>query len=116
MASYGRATHSFSSNPGNPATFTVAFDVPSGGCYDVSASPTRARHYGSYTLAVDGKQVGAFDGYGPTVMRTGPVPPGGVGLRKGRHEITPTVTGENPAARAYYAVLDAFVLERSSKG
>lgn len=103
-----------STKPGD--TFTVAFNVPSGGSYDVSAFLTRAPDYGSYTLAIDGKQVGVFDGYGPTVVRTGPVPLGGVGLRKGRHEITLTITGKNPAASNHYAGLDVFVLERSSRG
>ncbi|QIN80471.1 hypothetical protein GBA65_20305 [Rubrobacter marinus] len=98
-------------------TFTVAFDVPAGGSYDVSAYLTKARDYGSYTLAVDGKRLGGvFDGYSPTVTRTGPVPLGGVGLRKGRHEITLTVTGKNPAASNFYAGLDLFVFERSAKG
>ncbi len=104
-----------SREPGD--TFTVSFDVPAGGSYDVSAFLTRAPDYGSYTLAIDGKQLGgAFDGYGTAVTRIGPVPLGHVGLRKGRHEITLTVTGKNPAASAYYAGLDVFVLERSGKG
>lgn len=94
-------------------TFTVAFDVPAGGSYDVSAFLTRAPDYGAYELAIDGKRVGTpFDGYGPTVSRTGPVHLGGVGLRKGRHEITLTITGKNPAATRYYAGLDSFVLTR----
>lgn len=92
-----------------------AFDVPAGGSYDVSAFLTKAPDYGSYTLAIDGKQVGAFDGYAPTVSRAGPVPLGGVGLRKGRHEITLTVTGKNPAASNYYAGLDVLTLARSGK-
>ena len=94
-------------------TFTVAFDVPAGGSYDVSAFLTRAPDYGTYNLAIDGKRVGApFDGYGPVVSRTGPVTLGGVGLRKGRHEITLTITGKNPSATRYYAGLDSFVLTR----
>lgn len=97
-------------------TFTVAFDVPAGGSHNVSAFLTRTPGYGSYTFAIDGKQVGeVFDGYGPTVNRAGPISLSGVGLRKGRHEITLTVTGKNPAASNYYAGLDVFVLERSGK-
>ena len=57
-----------------------------------------------------------FDVYGPTVKRKGPLSLGGVGLSKGRHETTLTVTAKNPAARAYYAGLDVFMLERSGKG
>ena len=38
-----------------------------------------------------------------------------MGLKKGWHEITLTVTGKNPAARDYYAGLDVFLLERSGK-
>ncbi len=44
------------------------------------------------------------------------MPLGGVGFRKGWHEITLTVTGKNLVARAYYAGLDVLVLERSAKG
>ena len=70
-----------------------------------------------YALAVDGKQPGGlFDGYGPTVMRTEPVPPDSVGLSKGRYEITPTVAGKNPAASNCYAGLDVYVQERPRKG
>ncbi len=106
---------SLQEEPGD--TFTVAFNVPAGGSYDVSAFLTQAPDYGSYTLAVDREQLGGvFDEYGPTVKRTGSVALGGIGLRKGRHEMTLTVIGKNPAARGYYAGLDVFVLERSSKG
>ena len=97
-------------------TFTVggrSFTVPDGGSYDFSAFLTRAPDYGTYQLAVDGREVGVpFDGYNPTAERVGPVSFGKVRLRKGTHTLTLTVVGKNPAATNYYAGLDVFRIER----
>ena len=97
-------------------TFTVggqSFAVPDGGSYDFSAFLTRAPDYGTYQLAIDGREVGVpFDGYNPTTQRVGPVGFGKVRLQKGTHTLTLTVVGKNPAATNYYAGLDVLRFAR----
>lgn len=97
-------------------TFTVggrSFVVPDGGAYDFSAVLTRAPDYGTYRLALDGREIGApFDAYNPTAERTEPLGFGKVRLQKGPHTLTLTVTGKNPSATNYYAGLDVPRFER----
>lgn len=97
-------------------TFTVggrSFVVPDGGAYDFSAVLTRAPDYGTYQLAIDGREIGVpFDAYNPTAQKTEPLSFGKVRLQKGSHTLTLTVTGKNPAATNYYAGLDVFYFER----
>lgn len=97
-------------------TFTVGgrgFTVPDGGSYDFSAVLTRAPDYGTYQLAIDGREVGApFDAYSPTAEKVSPVGFGAVRLRKGTHTLTLTVVGKNPAATNLYAGLDVLYFER----
>lgn len=87
---------------------SVAFSVPNTGTYDLSVVQTKAQDYGINTLAVDGKSVGsAFDAYNtPNVAVTAPIEEGQVALTSGRHTLTLTVTGKNPAAVGYSAGLD----------
>jgi hypothetical protein len=97
-------------------TFTVSFHVPAGGSYNVSAFLTRAPDYGIHQLAIDGKEIGEpFDGYAPGVERVGPVAYGKVGLSKGRHELTLTITGKDPASSGYYAGIDVLELRRAGR-
>ena len=97
-------------------TFTVggrSFTVPDGGSYDFSAVLTRGPDYGTYQLAIDGREIGTpLDTYTPTVQRTEPLSFGKVRLQKGSHTLTLTVTGKNPAATNYYAGLDVFYFGR----
>ncbi len=97
-------------------TFTVggrSFVVPDGGAYDFSAVLTRAPDYGTYQLAIDGREIGVpFDAYNPTAQKTEPLSFGKVRLQRGSHTLTLTVTGKNPAATNYYAGLDVFYFER----
>lgn len=91
---------------------TVAFDVPTTGSYDLAAVQTKARDYGINTLAVDGTTVGApLDAYNnPDVTVTGPIDYGTMPLAAGRHTLTITVTGHNPASAGFFAGLDYFTL------
>ena len=87
--------------------------MPDGGSYDFSAFLTRAPDYGTYQLAVDGREVGVpFEGYNPTAERVGPVGFGKVRLQKGTRTLTLTVVGKDPAATNYYAGLDVLRFER----
>ena len=96
-------------------TFTVggrSFTVQSGGAYNFSAVLTRGPDYGTYQLAIDGREIGApFDAYNPTVQKTDPLPLGKVRLQKGSHTLTLTVVGKNPSATNYYAGLDVLYFE-----
>ena len=96
-------------------TFTVggrSFTVQSGGVYNFSAVLTRGPDYGTYQLAIDGREIGGpFDAYNPTVQKTEPLDFGKVRLQKGSHTLTLTITGKNPAATNYYAGLDVLYFE-----
>ena len=96
-------------------TFTVggrSFTVQSGGAYNFSAVLTRGPDYGTYQLAIDGREIGGpFDAYNPTVQKPEPLDFGKVRLRKGSHTLTLTITGKNPADTNYYAGLDVLYFE-----
>ena len=87
---------------------TVAFTLPTSGDYAVTAVQTLARDYGTDTLALDGTQVGgAFDAYhADTVQVSDPIDYGTHELAAGRHTLTLTVTGRDPASVNYFAGLD----------
>jgi hypothetical protein len=92
-------------------SFTVAFELPAAGTYDVSAIVTRARDYGIHTLTIDGQQVGQpYDAYSPT-LETRRVDYGQARLSEGRHTLTFTVTGKNPASTGFFAGMDVLELE-----
>jgi hypothetical protein len=92
-------------------SFTVAFEVPQAGTYDLSAIVTRARDYGIHTVSVDGQQVGQpYDAYSPT-LETQRVDYGQAQLSAGRHELTFAVTGKNPSATGFFAGVDVLELE-----
>lgn len=79
----------------------------------VSAVLTQAPDYGTYQLAIDGREIGGpFDAYNPTAQKTEPLSFGKVRLQKGYHTLTLTVIGRNPAATNYYAGLDVFYFGR----
>lgn len=88
---------------------TVAFTAPTTGSDDLQVVQTKARDYGINAIAVDGKSVGSpFDAYNPTVAA--PTDEGQLPLTAGRHTLTLTVTGKNPAAAGYLAGLDYLTL------
>jgi hypothetical protein len=93
--------------------FTVRFDVPQDGTYDLSAVYTQAIDYGITTLALDGETIGEpFDGYhAPNVVIAPPVDYGAVQLSAGEHTFTWTVTGRNAASRGFFAGVDVLRLE-----
>jgi hypothetical protein len=94
--------------------FTVAFDVPKAGTYDLSTVLTKAPDYGIHTLSVDGQRIGEpFDGYDPTGVSTQEVNYGTVQLDEGRHTLTLTVTGKNAASRGFFAGVDLIQLKKS---
>jgi len=90
---------------------TVALEVPRAGTYDLSAILTKAPDYGIHTLSVDGEPIGEpFDGYDADGVSTQEVDYGTVELSEGRHTLTLTVTGKNPASSGFFAGVDLFAL------
>ncbi|MFF7633360.1 ricin-type beta-trefoil lectin domain protein [Kitasatospora sp. NPDC008050] len=100
---------------GDNATFRIT--VPEEGDYLLSAQLTRAGDYGIVKFAVDGTDlVGSFDGYNSSVT-TAPWAAGQpIGLARGDHQLTMTVTGSNPSAAAPYfqAGIDALTLTKTT--
>jgi hypothetical protein len=81
--------------------------VPTAGTYAIRSSQTQAPDYGVTTLAIDGTAVGTpFDGYHANGVVVSSANDGQLTLTAGRHELTLTVTGKNPAAIGYLAGLD----------
>lgn len=92
--------------------FTVAFDVPNAGTYDLSSVFTKAPDYGIHTLSIDGQRVGEpFDGYDPAGVTTQRVNYGAIQLEEGRHTVTLTVTGKNANSRGFFAGVDLIELD-----
>ncbi|MFI1197805.1 glycoside hydrolase [Micromonospora sp. NPDC020750] len=92
---------------------TVALPAVPPGQYDLGGVLTRAQDYGTLRFTVDGVAIGQlFDGYAPTVQRTGAVPLGSVSLATGSHRLTVTVTGRAGASAGFFAGLDTITLRR----
>jgi hypothetical protein len=99
--------------PDAPNRFaTLAFDVPRGGTYDLSAVLTQAADYGTLAFELDGQRLGdPIDGYSPTVRTTDLLPVGRVALGAGAHALTLRVARRNPASSGFLAGVDLLELE-----
>ncbi|MFK4088045.1 DUF2961 domain-containing protein [Kribbella sp. NPDC020789] len=89
----------------------LAFTVPTTGTYELNAVLTKAADYGIVGVQVDSAAPTRFDGYvasGVSTQRSGL---GSKQLTAGKHTLTITVTGKNPAASGYLAGLDLLDLE-----
>jgi hypothetical protein len=90
----------------------LSMPVSADGQYDLSAVLTRGADYGYVRMSIDGVTIGQiFDSYhaGPAA-RTDPVQFGSVALTAGKHRLTVTVPGRNPASTGYSAGLDTLTL------
>jgi hypothetical protein len=111
-ASWSGATQIWFQASKAPSHFSVHFDVPQDGTYDLSELYTRARDYGVHTVAVDGTTVGApVDGYSPDLIGDTKADLGAVSLTRGTHTLTWTVTGKNPSSSGFFAGIDVVSLE-----
>jgi D-arabinan exo alpha-(1,3)/(1,5)-arabinofuranosidase (non-reducing end) len=98
--------------PGAPRSFTVEFEAPQAGTYDLTAILTRAPDYGILAVAIDGETVGTpFDGRDPGGVTVHEHPLGEVELTAGTHPLTFTVTGRNPASTGFFAGIDRLDFE-----
>lgn len=92
-------------------TVTLAFAVPTAGSYDMSAVLTRAADYGIAQLYLDNAAIGQpTDFYLSAGVGTVTEQYGTKQLAPGRHTLTLTVTGKNPAASNYLLGLDVVAL------
>lgn len=67
---------------------------------------TRAKDYGTYSVKLDGEELGTIDAYHDTIDRV-KVPLGKKDLPAGKHTLTITVTGKNPASVNTFWGIDA---------
>ncbi|MDQ6658503.1 MAG: DUF2961 domain-containing protein [Actinomycetota bacterium] len=92
-------------------TATFSFSVPTAGSYDASGVMTKAPDYGIVQVSIDGKDLAApIDNYQPAGVTIATQQLGAVALAAGKHTLTLTLTGRNPAATNYFAGLDVLVL------
>ncbi|MFF1817982.1 DUF2961 domain-containing protein [Kribbella sp. NPDC058245] len=89
----------------------LAFTVPTAGTYELNTELTKAADYGIVDVQVDGNQATTFDGYVAAGVSTQRVGLGSRQLAAGKHTLTITLTGKNPAATGYLAGLDYLDLE-----
>lgn len=101
-------------------SFSVQFNAPTAGNYEMAANLTTAPDYGIVTMAIDGKPVtingnAQFDGY-TTSVATRYSDLGTAYLTKGTHTLTETVVGTNPATTGlrYMAGIDYLVYRPSN--
>jgi hypothetical protein len=91
----------------------VAIPAPAAGDYNVYIAMTKAKDYGIFELAINGKPVGrSYDLFNaPDVVTTGPISLGEFALKKGNNELQITIKGANPkAAKSYMFGLDYIYL------
>jgi WD40 repeat protein len=89
----------------------VAVRAARAGRYGLTVYFTRADNYGCVEVCQGGKRVGKpFDGFGPSVVPSGPVDFGTVELREGVNRLRFTVVGKNPSSFGYLMGLDCLVL------
>ncbi|WP_432947280.1 DUF2961 domain-containing protein [Kribbella sp. CA-253562] len=89
----------------------LEFSVPSAGTYTMSTVLTKAADYGIVDVAVDGGTPVSFDGYQATGVGTQKVDLGNATLAAGKHQLSVTLTGKNPAATNFLAGVDVLDLE-----
>jgi hypothetical protein len=91
----------------------LEFAVPTSGTYKLSSVLTKAADYGIAEVSVDGGNKVTFDGYVASGVSTQRVDLGAATLAAGKHQLTVTVTGKNPAATNYLVGVDLLDLELS---
>ncbi|ADB30974.1 Fibronectin type III domain protein [Kribbella flavida DSM 17836] len=91
----------------------LEFTVPTAGTYKLATVLTKAADYGIAAVAVDGAAPVSFDGYQAAGVGTARVDLGTATLAAGKHQLSVTLTGKNPAATNYLAGVDLLDLELS---
>ncbi len=98
------------------AVLDLILDVPARAVYAVELHMTRAPDFGQLRIQVDGKDVAAtFDGYGPTVVPSGPFPVGSFELGPGPRKVSLMITGRNRNSTGFLAGIDYIRLTRAGQ-
>jgi hypothetical protein len=91
--------------------YTLTFDVPRAGTYDLTLVYTKAWDFGIHTQTLDGAPLGeAYDHSTPDGVSIDRQSYGGVSLSAGPHRLTFTVTGKVDTSPRYGFGLDAIEL------
>ena len=86
-------------------TLTLRVHVMKGGEYDVSMAITKAKDYGIFSIAENGKTVKTVDGYNASVVRS-VISLGRLELKAGDNTIVLRITGKNANATNYMVGID----------
>jgi hypothetical protein len=86
---------------------SLQLQVPTAGSYQLLVDPSFGPRYGSWTVLVDGRPLGACNAYAPApASPTTPTGMGRVSLTAGTHSLTFVVTGKDPRSTGYLAGID----------
>jgi hypothetical protein len=97
------------SNPRDPATLKVTFNVPSPGDYSIRLAYTKAPEYGDLQLYVAGRLDRELNGYAPNVQRS-VTTLADQHFDSGPNELMLKVFRKNAQSRGYFAGLDSIEL------
>ncbi len=104
-------------HPDKPgASFAWLLDAPQDGDYAVAVYFTKSWDYAVVRLSLDGKPLGEFDTYAPTVQWAGRQPLGVFPLKKGQHRLVFEVVGHNEKSRGILVGVDCLTLKKQSPG
>jgi hypothetical protein len=86
---------------------SLQLQVPTAGSYQLLVDPSFGPRYGSWTVLVDGRPLGACNAYAPApASPTTPTGMGRISLTAGTHSLTFVVTGKDPRSTGYLAGID----------
>jgi hypothetical protein len=92
---------------------TIQFSVTDSGTYALKVVPTAGPRNGTFTLALDGQDLGGSDNtYYATLCPAAPLNYGQVSLAGGAHSLTLTATAKDPKSAGYWVGLDYLELSR----
>ena len=94
------------------ASFTWLLDVAEVGRYELAVYFTKSWDYATVRVSLDGKVLGEFDTYAPTVVWAGRTPLGAHDLTAGKHRLTFDVIGSNEKSKGILVGVDCITLLR----
>lgn len=95
------------------AGFTWLVDAPKTGSYELAVYFTKSWDYAVVRVSLDGRELGQFDTYAPTVTWGGKTPLGKFELTEGAHRLRFEVAGRNPASKGSLVGIDCITLAPS---
>ena len=92
------------------ASFTRLLDAPHAGPYELCVYFTKSWDYAIVRLWLDGRKLGEFDTYAPTVVWAGKTRLGMFDLTKGEHRLRFEVAGRNEKSKGILVGVDCITL------